>query len=84
MTGCSPAGLRRVTEHDLDELGLPYCDVLLRGLTISPGLLTPKFDSYHTDYVAAVDSAWITVTPVKGHDSTLQVLDENRRVVEAA
>ena len=79
LTGCSPAGLRRVTEHDLDELGLPYCDVLLRGLTISPGLLTPTFDSDHTDYVAAVDSAWITVTPVKGHDSTLQLLDENRR-----
>ena len=79
LTGCSPAGLRHVTEHDLDELGLPYCDVLLRGLTISPGLLTPTFDSDHTDYVAAVDSAWITVTPVKGHDSTLQLLDENRR-----
>ena len=79
LTGCSPAGLRRVTERDLDELGLPYCDVLLRGLTVSPGLLTPTFDSDHTDYVAAVDSAWITVTPVKGHDSTLQLLDENRR-----
>ena len=68
-----------MTERDLDELGLPYCDVLLRGLTVSPGLLTPTFDSDHTDYVAAVDSAWITVTPVKGHDSTLQLLDENRR-----
>ena len=79
LTGCSPAGLRHVTEHDLDELGLPYCDVLLRGLTISPGLLTPTFDSDHTDYVAAVDSAWITVTSIKGHDSTLQFLDENRR-----
>ena len=27
LTGCIPAGLRHVTNNDLDQLGLPFCDV---------------------------------------------------------
>ena len=44
LTGCIPYGLRHVVDNDLDELGLPFCDVLLSGLTVSPGSLVPQFD----------------------------------------
>ena len=44
LTGCVPDGPRDVADNDLDELGLPYCDVLLSGLTVSPGSLVPTFD----------------------------------------
>ena len=36
LSGCVPAEWRRV-QGDLEELGLPFCDVALNDLTISPG-----------------------------------------------
>ena len=77
LTGCIPAGVRGVDDNDLGDLGLPFCDVLLSDLTISPRSLTPTFDPYHTEYTALDGPPLVTVTPVNEHDSTLAVLDEN-------
>ena len=79
LTGCIPKGLRDVADNDLDELGLPYCDVLLSGLTVSPGSLVPQFDPYRTDYSAVVGllPVRVTVIPTNDHDATFLFLDEN-------
>ena len=79
LTGCIPKGLRDVADNDLDELGLPYCDVLLSDLTVSPGSLVPQFDPYRTDYSASVGllPVRVTVIPTNDHDATFLFLDEN-------
>ena len=79
LTGCVPEGLREVADNDLDELGLPYCDVLLSGLTVSPGSLVPRFDPYRTEYSASVglEPVTVTVIPTNDHNATFQFLDEN-------
>ena len=79
LTGCTPEGLRDVARNDFDDLGLPFCDVLLSGLTVSPGSLVPQFDPYRTDYSASVGLSPVTVTviPTNDHDATFLFLDEN-------
>ena len=77
LDGCVPQALRDVTSHDLDDLGLPYCDVLLSGLTISPGSLTTLFDPYRTEYDGVVSTSRVTVTPVNVYNSTFRFLDDN-------
>ena len=77
FSGCIPEGLRGVANNDLGDLGLPFCDVLLGGLTISPGVLTPRFESGRTDYTAEVGVSRITVTPTNSHNATFMFLDEN-------
>ena len=79
LTGCISKGLRDVVDNDLDELGLPYCDVLLSGLTVSPGSLVPQFDPYRTDYSAVVGllPVRVKVIPTNDHDATFLFLDEN-------
>ena len=77
FSGCIPEGLRGVANNDLGDLGLPFCDVLLSGLTISPGVLTPRFESGRTDYTAEVGVSRITVTPTNSHNATFMFLDEN-------
>ena len=41
LTRCIPGKLREVADSDLGDLGLPFCDVLLSGLTINPGSAYP-------------------------------------------
>ena len=79
LTGCIPYGLRHVVDNDFDELGLPFCDVLLSGLTVSPGSLVPQFDAHRTDYSASVGLSPVTVTvnPTNDHDATFLFFDEN-------
>ena len=79
FSGCIPEGLRGVASNDLASLGLPFCDVLLSGLTISPGVLTPRFEYGRTDYTAEVGVSRITVTPTNSHNATFMFLflDEN-------
>ncbi len=83
LTGCIPAGLRTVVNHDLDELDLPFCDVLLSGLTVSPGFLAPTFDPNWTDYSASVGLSPVTVTviPTNDQNATFQYLDDNDLVL---
>ena len=83
LTGCTPGGLRDVADNDLDELGLPFCDVLLSGLTVSPGSLVPQFDPYRTDYSASVGLSPVTVTvaATNDHNATFLFLDDNDLVL---
>ena len=86
LTGCIPANLRAVSNNDLDDLDLPYCDVLLSGLSVSPGSLVPAFDPYRTAYSASVGLSPVTVTvsPTSDHNATVRFLDENDRVLADA
>ena len=84
LGGCIPEGLRDVASNDLEDLDLPFCDVLLSGLNIDPGTLTPPFDSYHTDYTTVVGQSRVTVTPANDHNASFQFLDEyNGEIVDA-
>ena len=77
LTGCVPTELREVIENDFEHTGLPYCDVLLSALTISPRSLTPTFDPHVTSYNAIEGSSGVTVAPVNEHDATFRVLDQD-------
>ena len=79
LTGCTPEGLRDVARNDFDDLGLPFCDVLLSGLTVSPGSLVPQFDPDRVDYSASVGLSPVSVTliPTNDHNATFLFLDEN-------
>ena len=77
LTGCVAEGLRGVADNDLEEVGLPFCDILLSRLTISPGSLVPPFDPEHTDYVAVVGASQVTIGATSDHDAILQVLDQH-------
>ena len=77
LTGCIPGGLRGRLNDDFDMLGLPYCDVLLSGLTVSPRALTPPFDPYHINYTALRGSRSLTVKAVNEHDAVVRFLDQN-------
>ena len=83
LTGCIPYGLRHVVDNDFDELGLPFCDVLLSGLTVSPGSLVPQFDAHRTDYSASVGLSPVTVTvaATNDHNATFLFHDVNDLVL---
>ena len=71
-------------DNDLSHVVLPFCDVLLSGLTISPGSLAPTFDPYNTDYTVAAGVSRITVVPEIDHNSFVQFIDENGQIIEDA
>ena len=83
LTGCIPTDLRDVADdrsdndpdHDLDQLGLPYCDVVLSGLSVSPRTLTPPFEPYHADYDALEGPSLVTVAATVGSSAIVRVLD---------
>ena len=77
LTGCIPGGLRAAENNDLNRVGLPFCDVLLDDLVVSPGSLAPSFDRYRTYYTADAAAPIVTVRPISRHDATLQVLGED-------
>ena len=78
FTGCIPESLRSVEESDLDDIDLPFCDVLLSDLTFSPGSLTPAFDPYLENYyVGSVTASQVTAVPTNEFNATFQFLDEN-------
>ena len=43
LSGCIPAALHDVKYADFDYLQLPFCHVLLSGLTVNPGIPYPRF-----------------------------------------
>ena len=77
FTGCIPAGLLSVGSHDLASLDLLYCETLLSDLNVTPGTLTPQFDSDVTDYTATVTGTQFTVGAVKDPSATLLYLDRD-------
>ena len=76
FTGCIPGRLRAVERNYLPGLGLPYCDVLLDDLVVSPGSLAPSFDRYHTDYTSEVSTPVVAIHPISRYNATLELLDE--------
>ena len=79
LTGCIPAGLRDVENNDLGELGLPFCDVVLNGLTISPGGLIQPFDPYRTDYSLAVGQSQDHILSLQRPQCLIHVLPRRIR-----
>ena len=77
LTGCVPSELRAISENDFENIGLPFCDVLLSALTISPRSLIPSFDPYVTSYTAIEGSSSVTVAPVNDHGATFRFLDQD-------
>ena len=77
FTGCIPTPLRSVGLSDLDDVTVPFCDVLLSGLSISPGTLTPRFGAYVTNYFASTTATEVTVTPSNAHSATFEFLDSS-------
>ena len=84
FTGCIPSGLRRVDDHDLDELGIPFCDVALGGLTVSPGQLDQPFDSTQTSFSATVYLSRITVAPTAVERGSFDILDDEGNLIADA
>ena len=84
LAGCIPENLRGIASNDLASVGLPFCDAILSGLTISSGTLTPQFEPGRTGYTADVEPSQITITPINDHNATFQFLNENDAVVQDA
>ena len=84
LEGCVPEGLRDVESNDFDDLNLPFCDVLLKDLSISPGSLVQSFDPYRTDYTALASESRVTVTHVSEHYAVIKFLDRNQREIADA
>ena len=74
-SGCIPATWRDVRNHDLDDIALPFCDVALSALAVSPGELTPGFDPGVSEYTARVEDGQVTITPATSHGGAFQLLD---------
>ena len=86
-SGCIPArwrGSRHLNNHDLDDVDLPFCDVALSALAVSPGELTPRFDPGVSEYTAEVEDGQVTITPATGHGATFQLLDSEGESVPDA
>ena len=84
LTRCIPGKLREVADSDLGDLGLPFCDVLLSGLTINPGSLIQPFEPYQTEYTVAVGQSRITLATANDHNASFLFLDENDVAVSDA
>ena len=80
FTGCIPAEWRRV-QGDLDELDLPYCDVALNDLTISPGRLNPEFEVGERSYSVETAAYETTITPANYQGGSFQFLDAGDNVL---
>ena len=83
-SGCIPATWRDLRNHDLDDIGLPFCDVALSALAVSPGELTPRFDPGVSKYTAAVEDGQVTITPATSHGGAFQLLDGKGKSVPDA
>ena len=84
LVGCVPVGLRDVGRNDFEDLVLPFCDVLLDSLNISPGTLVQEFDPYRTDYTALASGTRVTLTAANQHNATVLFLDRNDREIADA
>ena len=72
LTGCIPVGLRRLEADDFDDTDLPFCDVALSSLTISPGELDPAFETQVMRYSATVSEPQVSIVPVNDHAATFE------------
>ena len=88
FSDCVPPELRNVREtdrtHRLRDIGIPYCDVLLRGMSITPAELRPEFDPYVTGYTAAATASRVTISPTSRFNASFQYVDQNDEVLADA
>ena len=84
LTGCIPSKLRDLRNSDLDDLGLPFCDVALSSLDVAPGQLDDPFDYTETRFSATVHHSRITVTPIAVEGATFQFRRSDNSVVSDA
>ena len=80
LSGCIPAEWRRM-QGDLDELDLPYCDVALNDLAISPGRLDPEFEPSERRYSAEIAAHEITLVPTNRQGASFQFLDASEQAL---
>ena len=83
-SGCIPASWRDLRNHDLDDIDLPFCDVALSALVVSPGELTPRFDPGVSEYTAEVEDGQVTITPATSYGGAFQLLDSEGESVPDA
>ena len=83
LSGCIPAEWRRI-QGDLDELGLPFCDVALNDLTINPGRLSPEFEISESSYTAEIPAYETTIAPANYQSASFQFLDAGGNVLTDA
>ena len=84
LTGCIPSGFRDLRNDDLDNLGLPFCDVALSGLTISPGGLDDTFDATKSRFSATVGHSRITIIPELLEGGSFEVRDSGNNIAADA
>ena len=72
LEGCIPVALRSVSTHDLNDLDMPYCDVVLSNLSVSPWTLEPAFQPHRTRYSAEVYDTQVTIAPVSDHGAAFE------------
>ena len=88
FSDCVPSELRNVRETDrthlLKDIGIPYCDVLLRKMSVTSAELRPEFDPYVTGYTAAATASRVTVSPTSRFNASFQYLDQNDEVLADA
>ena len=70
--------------HDLDELGIPFCDVALSGLTVSPGRLEQPFDSSLASFDATVYQSRVTIAASLVEGGTYAILDDSANPIADA
>ena len=77
LSRCIAQDLRDIRHHDLHDLNLPFCDVLLSGMSISSGELTPPFDPYQVKYAALVGPPEATLVLTNEHGAKINYLDRD-------
>ena len=77
LSRCILQDLRDIRHHDLHDLNLPFCDVLLSGISISSGELTPPFDPYQVKYAALVGPPEATLVLTNEHGAKINYLDRD-------
>ena len=85
LTGCIPGALRNVGTNDLPDLGLPYCDLFLAGLSLLGAELKAPlaFDLPVFNYEAVAGPSVVTIIPVpqSGDILSLEYRDGQNNVI---
>ena len=66
-----------MSENDLDDVGLLFCEMALDSLSVGPRALTPEFDPYVNDYSTMSGLRLVMVTAPIDSDAIVRFLDVN-------
>ena len=76
LEGCAPRGLRNVPDSDLEQTGLPWCDLLPVSLTAEGMELSPPFGPYVTRYTGRAEGRAVTLRVETAPGAAVQLLDQ--------